>query len=539
MDSSIGVYGTRNFLPTVQDDTRYQINDGISIQRGNHSLKFGGDYNYLTTYQSFGFNQFGYFVFTNTDLNVVLKTLSTGPGQNRFDNSSVQYRRQIGNLLADFHMHQLAFYAQDTWRLTPNFQLTYGLRWEGQVNPSAEGTNAKVVQDIQNAALPLMGGGKYDPTVLRNNLKQWMPRLGFTWSPGTSSKTVIRGNTGLFYAATPMVQYGGSVGNFRATPGDVSLTLTGTPTVYTMFKNVGIDLNTVTLDKLPIIPLSTVYAAAASVTGTQPNPFNQAGFTGLANDYQNPRAFQGGLGVDQELSSKFTAGVQLNYINTVHLQRNRDYNLPVPTVRAGDGRPIFVRANRPMPQYSALTLRESTARSLYRGMTLNTRYRAKRYQFGAYYTLSDTHSDDDNERSSGGFAYDNPYNMRNEYGYSDLDVRHQFTSYGVVTLPLGIEFSATARFFSGRPVDPAAGSDLNGDASSTDRPYKAPGVPFGRNSFRNQGLRFTDVRFMKNFNITERVRLQFSTELFNLLNYDNVVINSASSGGNKNYGAGI
>ena len=540
VDSSIGVYGTRNFLPTVQDDTRYQINDGISIQAGSHSLKFGGDYNYLTTFQSFGFNQFGYFVFNNTDLNVVLRTLSTGTGQNRFDNSSVQYRRQIGNLLADYHMHQIAFYAQDAWRVTPNLQITYGLRWEGQVNPAAEATNTKVVNDIKSAALPILGGKTYDPTLVKNNLNQWMPRLGFSWSPaGSSNKTVVRGDAGMFYAASPMLVYGGSVNNFRAVPGDVSLTLTGTPTVYNLFKNVGIDLNSSTLDKLPIIPLDTVYAAAASVTGTQPNPFNQAGFTGMANDYQNPRSLQMGLGVDQALTSTWSTGAQFNYINTVHLERNRDYNLPMPTIRAGDGRPIFVRANRPLPQYSSLTIRESSARSMYRALTLNTKYRARHYQLGAYYTLSDNHSDDDNERSSGGFIYDNPYNLRNEYGYSDLDVRHQFTSYGVVTLPLGIELSATARFYSGRPVDPAAGSDLNGDNSSSDRPYMSVGVPFGRNSFRNQGLNFTDFRFLKNFQITEGIRLQFSTEMFNLFNFDNVVINTASSGGNKNYGAGI
>src|SRR5262249_34087297 len=68
--------GSRNFLPTVQDDSRYQIADSISFQVRTHTLKFGGDYNKLHTYQSFGFNQFGSFTFSNTaDLNTLLRNI--------------------------------------------------------------------------------------------------------------------------------------------------------------------------------------------------------------------------------------------------------------------------------------------------------------------------------------------------------------------------------------------------------------------------------------------------------------------------------
>ena len=68
-----------------------------------------------------------------------------------------------------------------------------------------------------------------------------------------------------------------------------------------------------------------------------------------------------------------------------------------------------------------------------------------------------------------------------------------------------------------------------------DRAYQAPGQPFVRNSFRNRGFRTVDFRFLKSFAITERARIQFSTEMFNLFNFDNVVY----SGNNLNYGPGI
>ncbi|MEQ1948197.1 MAG: carboxypeptidase regulatory-like domain-containing protein [Bryobacteraceae bacterium] len=547
--SPIGNFGARNFLPTVQDDTRYQINDGLSMTVGSHTFKLGGDYNYLTTYQSFGFNQFGSISFGTSDVATLLRVMSTAPGQNRFDDSSVRYTFNVGNLLADYHMHQIAFYAQDSWKVNSQLSINYGLRWEGQLNPEAVATNTPVVQAIQNATFPI--ASKFNPAQLQNNLNQWMPRFGFTYSPFKgSTKTVIRGHAGLFYAATPMLTYGGSTNNFRSTPGDVSFQCNPGScggTVYQLFKTAGVDLNTAKLDNLPILTSTQVTNAAATLLGTAPNPFLGAGFTGTANDFQNPRALQLGIGFDQEITKGWVGGVQFNYINTVHLERNRDYNLPTCTVRPADGRCIYTRASRPLTQYGQITMRESSGRSLYRGVTFSSRYSAsKKLQFGIQYTLATNYSDDDNERSATGFGYDNAANLRAEYGYSAIDIRHNFASYAVTSLPWGIEVSGIFRANSGQPIDPYAGSDINGDAASgyfasnNDRAYQAPGVPFARNSFRNYGFKTVDIRFLKSFQIGEKAKLQFSTEMFNLFNFDNVILGPASlNTGTLIYGPGV
>src|SRR5262249_21474860 len=306
----------------------------------------------------------------------------------------------------------------DSWRVNRRFQINYGVRWEGQVNPKPVATNTAVVSAIQAVSFP---AGKFDPSQLQNNLNQWMPRFGFTYTPfKNSTKTVVRGHSGIFYAASPMLIYGGTTNNFRIPPGDLSIAYiptTGQPTVYQIFKTAGFDLNTAKLDNLPILTSTQLTNAIAQLTGAAPNPFLQASFTGTANNYENPRAFQAGLGVDQEIAHNWIVGGQFNYVNTVHLERNRDYNLPLPTLRASDGRFIFNRNNRPLPQYGQITLRESSAHSMYRGASFNTRYTAsRRVQFGIQYTVAQAYSDDDNERSAGGFTYDNPFNMRAEYG---------------------------------------------------------------------------------------------------------------------------
>lgn len=543
VSNQIGNFGARNFLPTVQDDTRFQISDSFTLTRGSHTFKLGTDYSYLKTGQTFGFNQFGSFTFTSTATAGLLQAMSVAPGQNRFDDPTVQYRLQIGNLQADYTAQQLAFYAQDTWRANAHFQLNYGLRWEGSWNPDPVANNTPVVGAIQAATFPI--ASRFDPTKLQNNLNQWMPRFGFTWTPqANSTKTVIRGHTGLFYAASPLLLFGGSTNNFRIPPGDVSFFLpggAGQPTVYQVFNAAGINLNNSTLDQLPTPDVNQLIAAYANLTGTAPNPFLGASFTGTANDYQNPRAFQMGLGADHQILSNWTVTVQGNYINTVHLQRNRDYNLPVPVVRASDGRPVFTRANRPLPQFGQITMRESSARSMYRGITFSTRYATKRIQFNAQYTLAGTYSDDDNEREATTIYYDNPANLRKEYGYSRLDVRNQFTAYAVATLPWGIELAPVFRYVGGQPIDPLAGSDLNGDGSgaNVDRAYKTIGTPYARNSFRNRDFKVIDLRFLKTFRFGERYKLQFSTEMFNLFDFDNVIYGAPLNFTNTTYGPGI
>ena len=535
--STIGNFGARNFLPTTQDDRRIQINDGMSVAAGRHTLKFGVDYNHVKAAQLFGFNQFGSFSFRTSNVAQLLDILSLGGTvANRFDDPLVSFNRQIGNLQAEMAIHQFALYAQDNWRVSPKLTLDFGLRWEGQWNPSPEANNTNVINAVKNGDFG--NGLKVDPTIIRDATKQVMPRFGFAYNPFTSNRTVIRGHAGLFYASTPLLLMAGAVNNFRIPPGDVSIFLPRSgSTVYKDFLAVGVDLNKTPLNQLPVLSIEQVQRAAAGAGGAV-DPFRNASVTTNALDYLNPRAFQAGLGMDQQLTENWAAGVQFNYINTVHLQRNRDYNLPAPTIRASDrsGREYFSRSPRPAASLNQIAVRETNARSMYRGMTLSTQYRRSRFQFAAFYTLSEAFSDDDNERSAGGFSYSNPFDLRREYGYSELDYRHQFTANSVYSLPLGLEVSGIFRTYSGRPVDPRAGSDLNNDGSNTDRALKSPGVLFERNSFRNRGIANVDMRILKSFKLwNETSKVQFSCEFFNLFNADNVVY----GGSNLTYGPGV
>jgi hypothetical protein len=548
---TIGYFGARNFLPTVQNDKRIQFNDGLSWSRGAHALKLGFDYNLVTTFQSFGFNQFGGFAVSGANVTDLLDILSVGGRfANRFDSPAVTYSRQFGNLLADFKLHQVAAYAQDSWRVNSRLTLDFGLRWEGQWNPEAVASNSSVVDRVKGFRFP--NGLSVDPTVIRDATRQLMPRFGFAWTPfGGDHRTVVRGHTGLFYASTPLIVFAGPTNNFRLPPGDVSITLApvGSMTVYQQLLAAGVDLNRAPLSQLPVIPIETVQRAAALALGGQTgDPFRGAALIAAASDYENPRAFQAGLGVEREFLRNLVAGVQFNLVNTVHLERNRDYNLPAPFVRANDAsqRPTYgLRTNptvpRPIPSLGSITVRESSARSMFRGLTFSSQYRARRAQFGGHYTWSQSYSDDDTERDATGFNYSDPSNFRQDYSWARGDIRHQFTGFAVFSLPAGFEASGILRARSGVPVNPVTGGDQNEEFGNNDRPYEAPGRALARNSFRNRSVVFNDFRILKSFGLGHDTRkLQFSVEFFNLFNVDNVVFSGPNGGlTGGTYGLGI
>lgn len=542
--STIGTYGTRNFLPTVQWDKRWQVTDSISVTRGSHSLKFGTDISKLSTAQTFGFDQFGTFTINSSSVSTILDILSgAGSVSHLLDSPAVSYSRQIGNLAVDYGATMAALFAQDSWRVTRTLTLDFGLRWEGQWSPQVSANNDSLVSKVNSFTFP--NNARTNVTNIPDALKQYMPRFGFAWNPMKEGKLVVRGQAGIFYAATPLLLYSDPTGNFRQPPNNVRLFLNNTKngTVYQQFLAAGVDLNQSQPASLPVIPIAAVQSAAAIGLGATPDPFIGAATTTVATDFVNPRSFQTGIGTDYRITDRWVAGVQFNLVNTVHLERNRDYNLPAPAIRATDTSqlPYFGISGggtntRPIRTLGGITVRESSARSLYRGLTISNQYKGRKLQAGVFYTLASAYSDDDNERDSGGQSAMNAFNYRQDYGYSNLDVRHSFSSYAVYNLPLGLEVSGLFRVRSGLPINPRTGADTNGDGGSTDRALQAPGIPFARNSFHNRDVVLgNDLRVMKNIGLGETRRLQLSAEFFNLFNFDNVVF----AGTTSIYGLGV
>ncbi len=569
INTSIGVYGTRNFLPTTQFDKRTQFTDSIIFITGNHTFKFGGDFSNIHADQKFVFYQFGVYTFSGlsstTGILDAITSTRTGSYLGRFDTTTARYNLQVGNLLAAYTVKQLAFYAQDAWRVNSKLTINYGLRYEKQYNPDSEATNTTVLNLVKSTAFPALGGKSIDPSRIPDSQNEWGPRLGFAYDPKGDGKTVIRGYAGEFYAATPLISLAAPFNNFRDPAGDLSVTLGSTAfsatgfnqanfdaanpqytaivggtgftpnTVYRQFAILGINLNSSSLTGLPTLTPAQLQTINSKILAATTNPpanlgiYQGATFYGINPEFKNPQSFQFGGGVEHQVWDGVVVGIDFSQINTSHLQRNYDINIPAPTGIDAAGRVLVNRNSRPLTNINVLAIRDSSARSLYRGLTFRVNYNRKWARVNAFYTVSKNLSDDDNERDATGILYDNPYDLKNEYYTSRLDRRSQFVANPVFFVPYGFEVSSAIRLLSGTPINAIVGSDLNGDGNSNERPMIVPGFELKRNYYHNRAIYNVDLRVQKGVNFGESKRLVFSAEFFNIFNLSNVQIGTSST----------
>ena len=528
VQTSVGRFGTTSFLPVNTLDWRGQTAASVTWIAGSHVVKAGTEIGYVAVDETVGLNQTGAFTISGTNTDSVLETLSVGgPTMNRFDSASVTYLRQVGSLEQSMSGTEAAAFLQDSWRIGQTLTLTYGLRWEGQWHPSPDVSNRTLVERVAEFTFPT--GRRVDPAVVPDAPGQFAPRVGVAWTLGQDANTVVRGNAGIYYARTPGIILAGPLGNFAQPPGDLSVQLpfavpasNPNKTVYQQLALIGIDLNRAPLADLPIITPEQIQQVIRAL-GLAFDPYTGAQLFVVDPDFRNPKSYQWGGGIEWALAARLTVGADYVDVRTVDLERNIDLNLPLPTVGAGDDaqRPLFgLRSGRlrPIPSLGSVIVREATARSQYRALTLRTRFQGRRGELYAFYVLGKSRSDDDNEADLSGIAVENPYDLTPEYGFARLDRRHQLSGGWVLWLPYGIEAAGSFQVRSGAPIDPTFGSDVNESIAGADRPYHAPGVPFERNRFRNRSTSTMNLHVLKNVSVRGRYRLSIVMDVFNPFN---------------------
>jgi hypothetical protein len=115
-----------------------------------------------------------------------------------------------------------------------------------------------------------------------------------------------------------------------------------------------------------------------------------------------------------------------------------------------------------------------------------------------------------------------------EKGPATHDQRHRFVLSGLYQLPWDMQVSAIVTAASGRPFNPLAGADLNGDgdggAFPSDRARRNPtdqASSVVRNSGTMDGIVTLDARLSKRLRLGPRAAIDLFVEAFNLLNRTN------------------
>jgi hypothetical protein len=189
----------------------YILNDVLSWSKGKHLFKMGGEVRFLEVNQRNGTNLSGTFGFTDA-LTGAYSNASTGNSFASFitgaAGSASSYFCYVCNYYA--RSRELAAFWGDTWKTTPRFTLSYGLRWDADTPIHEKNNDFSFFNPngVNSAAGGLLGTLAYAgtgwgaPSFGRNSpgqfwLKGFGPRLGLAYNMGHN--TVVRGGYGIFF----------------------------------------------------------------------------------------------------------------------------------------------------------------------------------------------------------------------------------------------------------------------------------------------------------------------------------------------------
>ncbi|MEW5976979.1 MAG: carboxypeptidase regulatory-like domain-containing protein [Acidobacteriota bacterium] len=500
-------FGGVSFLPIQQYDDRWQFTDNFSLIKGAHNIKLGFDFNRSYVDQIFRGNWRGVYVFNNIGNFVRALNQEINPATNQ-PYTADQFRAFFGSGKFQASVKEYATYAQDTMRLSSHLTLNVGFRYEAFIMPQPISPNPLLPQ---TASIP-------------SDKEMWQPRFGLTWDFLGTGKTVLRVGGGLFHARTPLLLMNQAF-NSNGSP-NVGVSFTLNASQIAAVQRVHPEF------VFPFVPdtsqsSNSSYITGAGIAGLRPD----ASF--FAPDFRNPRSLQYTASLDHQLSNNLAVALDYVHNNTVYLERIRDVNLAPPVYSLDNSVPPVSRPRftspRPNPAFNILRQQESSAQSNYDALTLTLKRRyASRLQFYTNYTLAYSRSDDDNERNFAGIAYENAFNLQDEYRWSRNDIRHRWVASGLYDLPLGFQVGSIVEWRTGSPFSAFTGTDSNLDNQFTDKPVIG-GRPLLRNSFRQPNHFNHDLRVSKSFSLFETQKLTWIFEMFNLWNLDNLSYNVSTN----------
>lgn len=203
-------------FPGEFESATYQVSQDFDWVKDAHQVSFGGSWIRPGLDVIGPFQANGIFTFNGTRVGagrLGLADLMLGlPSQ----------FRQGGNQLVRQELDYFGFYAQDVWRVSDNFTLNAGIRWEPYLAPTddygfyshfdtdwfLQGRRSSV---FSNAPAGLMFQGDEgfpDAGNTFDKLNQIAPRVGLTWDPRGDNVQTIRAAAGIYYDSPKLWQYG-------------------------------------------------------------------------------------------------------------------------------------------------------------------------------------------------------------------------------------------------------------------------------------------------------------------------------------------
>ena len=207
-----------NWPKFVGPNQNLEFVDHISLLKGKHAFKFGGEYTYVETNSGATADAKGRLNFKAEDKAEALLDPSFPciPNCTALENFLLGYIGSgsalfEGNAIRDVHTNHFAAFIQDDYRATPRLTINIGVRYElGTVWADA---NNQLGNFDPNSASGFVQVGAGITAPYNPDHRDWSPRVGFAWDVFGNQKTVIRAGAGLLYEFVPSSAFLNSGGN--------------------------------------------------------------------------------------------------------------------------------------------------------------------------------------------------------------------------------------------------------------------------------------------------------------------------------------
>lgn len=519
----------------------YQVYDAISINKGRHGLKLGIEYRHFLENSDFPTNLKPSVAFQDlmdfADDEVLTIAARVNPNTGA---PTGTYR--------NFRQNEIGFFVQDDFKVTSRLTLNLGLRYENF--GSLKEKNGLLSTLTTTGPNPALGMITRVDKLYGSDNNNWAPRFGFAWDPTGNGKWSIRGGSGIFYSRI----WSNFTGNTRFNPPDsISVTLSAlTP-----------GQNPQSAYRIPFTG-DPAFARPLDANGGSVSlrPAAQTVDQGLVAPYN----LQWFLGVQRRIGQWVAEANYLGNGGRKLLIRNEINRF---SGDLNDG-----ALNRVNQSFGSITHGYNAVSSSYHALTtqLSRRF-ASGYSAQLAYTFSRS-IDTDSEPFGGGAAELQGTlevdNLRLDRGLSAFDATHRLAGTFIWELPFfrnskgltqavlgGWQLNGILSLQSGFPFTVITSEDYNRDGVMTDRPNAVTAIDrvvgtspkafldgvfggpenwsnlfrpaplgstplLGRNTFRGPGYAVIDASLFKQFRLSERLRIQFRTEMFNLTNRVNL-----------------
>jgi len=551
-----------------RNDIMAQISDIVSWTVGKHQIRAGIDYRraYIDLYYNFGGR--GTFGFgtggvlgpwandaTVTDPNV--QTLADFMAGYAFHPSIT-----LGTQERFIYAHTGAAFAQDTWQLTPKFNINLGLRYDYQQPFYTNPPNSSIF-DPNNGGLLVAGTSGAPGYVYNTNKANLSPRVGFSYQ--AFSGTVVRGNYGIFYDQPAGQAFYGNLGVGNGGANGVNNNPAGSEPNYAII------LGQYDQTTGPVWTPNQTTPIFTPALG-EPTGSNVVSVYSVDRNFKTPYTELFGLNIEQSLGHSWLFDVGYVGSDSRHNLVLEDVNqsavvpgeqLDQQPIAPGQtfspqqqSRPYFAK----FPNIGIVNQLNSSSSSNFNALQVTLKS-ASWHGLSSQFGYAWSHNLD----TASGFytAPQNSLNLKGDYGNAGQDIRNHFSSYlnyaipslkeGPKILTAGWEVNGILKFQGGEPINVVSGADNSGTTEYQDRAsitgpainsdqsiqghafaqylnpnsFTVPGPGtygnLGRNQIYGPGFEDVDLSLLKNIPLyKERVHAQFRVEMFNVFNRVNL-----------------